>query len=800
MLDLKDFYRKGISHYNVGNYREAIECFKTVLKESELKPFLFVDLGDAYRCYGKVKKGIKNYKKALNLDPAYAKAWFGLGLSYLDLEEYENAVESLQKGLQVNPSNANMWSNLGVAYLYANQNKDALIAFHKSVNIQPSYTAWARMGELYFYKDDFENAIECFEAAIMMEPIKVSDLKLLAKSYTATNMFEKALKAYEKLITFNSQATEFWFLKASIHERLEEHEKAKYCLERILELEPDSYSFDGEFLTRLTYSYFECGEVQRGIYYADRALDIHPENSEFLFFVAEELSENERYEDSIHYFRKALQLDSTNIKGWHNYGHVLYETGSFQEAITCFERVLQQEPDNLDTKLFLGYCHQCLENYVVAIDCYKRGLELDSQQSYTPEVFHFMGQCYYELGYFQESLKCFKKALKSFPNNGKTLYYLGLLYEQTGNFLYAFDYYEKARTGDPSESKAIDKLEELKVSEPEVWKDFLIHQKNETEKPKYGREDVFDISQLEVSRGGDWKVKGNQSIFTFKIKIHNLSSYILTDIHVFLANIPNGLKVIQDRYHIPKLNPNSFESPSFELRATKSCIGDVIKGIVTFSDHHGEFNTIKVEPFTIKYVCNLLVPKEITTEEFNKQTAQMEEKSMIFTCDKDTTATRELLNKILQKNNFYLLQQLQQSRANQYNELKAFAQGLYDKQDVALNILLEHQQEGTKVILKGLSEKHEKTTDILRDISSQCDDIKSDTELLEEYSDQFKELFDKLGKLETIEQYLRDHLGSDWQKIKNAWEDYKNRKISWKKLLFKGIKVVGKKFIKMILK
>ena len=122
---------------------------------------------------------------------------------------------------------------------------------------------------------------------------------------------------------------------------------------------------------------------------------------------------------------------------------------------------------------------------------------------------------------------------------------------------------------------------------------------------------------------------------------------------------------------------------------------------------------------------------------------------------------------------------------------------MYDKQDVALSVYMQKQEEGSQLVIKAMSDKQEKLTDILKDISDQCNDIKSDTELIKEYSEKIEDLIEKT---DDIEQFLIKRLGTDWDKIKSTWEDYKTGKINKKKLVMQGIKVIGKKFVKIFVK
>jgi len=106
-------------------------------------------------------------------------------------------------------------------------------------------------------------------------------------------------------------------------------------------------------------------------------------------------------------------------------------------------------------------------------------------------------------------------------------------------------------------------------------------------------------------------------------------------------------------------------------------------------------------------------------------------------------------------------------------------------------------EEGSKLVIKAMSDKGDKITDLLKDFSIRLDDIKNDTELIKEYTSQIEAIFDKQVDLED---YLKSHLASDWEKIKDSWQDYKTGIISRKELIKRGIIILGRKFIKSITK
>jgi len=305
--------------------------------------------------------------------------------------------------------------------------------------------------------------------------------------------------------------------------------------------------------------------------------------------------------------------------------------------------------------------------------------------------------------------------------------------------------------------------------------------------------DQFKKKEIEVLRGGDWKVEEDQSVFYYKPKIINNSKFVITNIQILLTQVPSCLEAIVDRSKIAFLRPRSFEAPTLKLKALESCVGDIIGAIVTYTNPSGNQETIDIQPFEIEYVCNLLVPKQITRKDYEKKVKKMNAKELVIDCGLNVEETQNALSSILLQNNFFLLEQLKQAQDTSYRTLEGFAQGRYDKEDVALSLTMEKKDDNTLVIIKGMSDKVEKLTDLLRDINVKCDSIKSDTILIKQYTEQISGLIDGIKDLES---YLRKRIGSDVDKIKVALDDYRNGKIKKVTLITKCIGVLGKRFVK----
>ena len=110
------------------------------------------------------------------------------------------------------------------------------------------------------------------------------------------------------------------------------------------------------------------------------------------------------------------------------------------------------------------------------------------------------------------------------------------------------------------------------------------------------KEEEVDIT---VDREGAWVIEGNQSIFNLTVKVLNNSQFVITNIKILLTFIPHGLESYTDHYTINSLNPKAIENLIFIFQVKESCVGDVIKGLVSFDDPNGIQKIIHISPFKI---------------------------------------------------------------------------------------------------------------------------------------------------------------------------------------------------------
>ncbi|MHA1147713.1 MAG: hypothetical protein ACTSR8_05670 [Promethearchaeota archaeon] len=122
-------------------------------------------------------------------------------------------------------------------------------------------------------------------------------------------------------------------------------------------------------------------------------------------------------------------------------------------------------------------------------------------------------------------------------------------------------------------------------------------------------------------------------------------------------------------------------------------------------------------------------------------------------------------------------------------------------EDLIIEGLLNAEIKGNKILFN-ITHAPPKPSEIkklqvvLQQILEKLDDVKSDTELIKEYTFYIEQIMEKQ---EDLEDFMIKRLGTDFDVLKHAWADYKAGKIGKAGLIGQGIKLLGKKFIKKLL-
>jgi tetratricopeptide (TPR) repeat protein len=187
---------------------------------------------------------IKLYKKAIELDDKYDRAYFFLANAYDEIGEKEKAIECYQKVNELNPEDYWAYVNLGVIYEEQNQNSLAKEATQKALEIEPDhYKALFNMGVILKKLGNIEESKLYYYKSIEEEAYYQYSYLNLGVIYIEEKEYKKAIEIFDQGIDNNPNAASLFYNRACCYAQLQEPEAALRDVIKALEAYPPLLEF-----------------------------------------------------------------------------------------------------------------------------------------------------------------------------------------------------------------------------------------------------------------------------------------------------------------------------------------------------------------------------------------------------------------------------------------------------------------------------------------------------------------------------------------------------------------------------
>ena len=96
----------------------------------------YYNLGNLYRDNGRIDDAIKQYKKAIEVDPSFPFAYQNLATIYINNKrDLAKGMEVLEQLKKIQPGNARVYYNLGLVYLATGNNDLAIHNFEMALDL-----------------------------------------------------------------------------------------------------------------------------------------------------------------------------------------------------------------------------------------------------------------------------------------------------------------------------------------------------------------------------------------------------------------------------------------------------------------------------------------------------------------------------------------------------------------------------------------------------------------------------------------------------------------------------------------
>lgn len=209
--------------FQQNQYNQSIEYYSRYIKKIRNNSIAFLERGNAYAFSNNIENAIKDFKKAILLDPKLAIAYNNLGSAKLDLgimennnEYFKDSIKEFDKAIELNQNYSKAFTNRGSALYKLKKYEQAIEDFNNSIYLdQKNAMAYYNRGISYFD---------------------------LGKSKSEKKYFEKALADFDQSIEIDPQKAKFFNNRGVIKNQLLRYEEAIEDFDKAIEIDP-TYPF-----------------------------------------------------------------------------------------------------------------------------------------------------------------------------------------------------------------------------------------------------------------------------------------------------------------------------------------------------------------------------------------------------------------------------------------------------------------------------------------------------------------------------------------------------------------------------
>jgi tetratricopeptide (TPR) repeat protein len=440
---------------------------------------------------GKIEQGIDYFQQALQKAEEYeevgtsselekgtllSNSYNNLGLAYYLLDKYNESKNYLEMALDIEPNDAIEHSNMGNTYIALDQSEEAMKQFDLSLGYDSdlSYALYGK-GTIYYDQNEYEKALSFFNLYLDQIPDDKDAINYSIYCNLSLNNFDKALALADKAIASFEDDYEFYVAKGDIYAKTKNYEELKQFYNNLA----SKFNYDVNAQIMLGEFYYNNEEYPAALEQFQKANNQFKDNSELDSWLVSSYAALDDFKGLSDYYHNIADSSKVTEQLCIDIGNAFYDSTYYMESIPYFEDAIKINPDSEEA------CIDKLRSLYYG-KRYNRGIEFGmeiEQKFYTNlDIPAYIGDCYYNLGDYENAISAFKRALELSPDNTDLLAYIGESYLYLDDLQNATTYTEDSLKIDSThqyaqETRTLikDKQKDLNVQIKELIKENYLY-------------------------------------------------------------------------------------------------------------------------------------------------------------------------------------------------------------------------------------------------------------------------------------------------------------------------------------
>ena len=401
------------------------------------------------------ERSLFNYRRAADLDPNDARAYYGLGNVYFDLYCYDSAIDFYSQAVKRKPDYLDALLQLGYCYANKEHYDDAGSQFDAALTLRPTNID-AKLGKLFVQakKGRYEEAIaqinQIISAMSTRDIDRASAYMALGNIYVVQNKWKASIDPFEKATRLNPDlaAAYLWLGDAQVMSALtpQAFSEQDVTLKDRQDLSAAARLGADTIRTTIDVKHYDHPNgflmLAMALIYQSNYQDAQRKINEYLTGVDDlkarlaraeprfgkkcDYSFNRLYADGFWYSGLAF-IREANESG-------VDKNNLLNKAIEQLKNAKEAKSDYAAAYDQLGIVYMSQQKYKEAIDEYEKGLSYQTTDSAKAGSYGMIAAAYAQIGPEKEAIFYLNKAIELDRNNPSHFSILAMIYDRQGNF------------------------------------------------------------------------------------------------------------------------------------------------------------------------------------------------------------------------------------------------------------------------------------------------------------------------------------------------------------------------------
>ncbi|BEG98333.1 tetratricopeptide repeat protein [Bacteroides sedimenti] len=348
-IDLKNIQEAKVIAYSIPeSYDRDVKMLKAELLILEEK------LGEAEEILMELINQEENDNVDNLLDIAYL---------YTDSNLPQLALPWFEKAYKMNPENDEIRIGLVDSYRDCGMIDKGVALYNRLLDIDP-YSAkyWYELGRLYFTTEDINKALDAYEFVLTINSANHSAILMMAHCYFKLENYEKSCEYYEKYATMVNNSSTAYFYIGFCQYNLKQYDKSIENLKSSLELSEGVSPEIVDTYTYLAFCYKEKGMFDDALLYIERAIKEDPNNAELYVHKGDILLNGDHKEEAAKAFNTAILMAPDDPRTNIDIGRIYCENKMYDIGLTYYKNVELNAPGFDDIYLSMAFAYGAMGN------------------------------------------------------------------------------------------------------------------------------------------------------------------------------------------------------------------------------------------------------------------------------------------------------------------------------------------------------------------------------------------------------------------------------------------------------